>query len=130
MREEIPPAAAEMRVGVHSGGAPPLELSNLGGNALAQGPINASAQCYNHPARDGVGLCVRCRRVICVECGTRIDGINYCYPCLQAAWQPAPSQRPAAASSPAAGVLLTVISFALMTGLFMFAGLVISSYLR
>ena len=39
-------------------------------------------RCRHHPDRDGVGICVKCGTVICTECSTRIDGINYCTHCL------------------------------------------------
>jgi type II secretory pathway pseudopilin PulG len=41
-----------------------------------------SFQCQNHPEREGVGICVACRRVFCVECSTKIDGVNHCRECL------------------------------------------------
>jgi len=45
---------------------------------------STSTQCVNHPAREGVGICMAgCRRVFCVECSTKIDGINTCLGCLQ-----------------------------------------------
>ena|SRR5579862_2945069 len=40
------------------------------------------AVCYFHPDRPGVGVCVRCRLVICSACCTRLDGINHCHRCL------------------------------------------------
>ena len=39
--------------------------------------------CANHPAREALGICVRCRTRICAECVTRVDGINYCVRCLE-----------------------------------------------
>jgi hypothetical protein len=40
------------------------------------------AGCENHPAREAIGLCVACRRRVCGECATKIEGINYCVSCL------------------------------------------------
>ena len=40
------------------------------------------AGCENHPAREAIGLCVKCRRRVCGECATKIEGINYCVSCL------------------------------------------------
>ena len=40
--------------------------------------------CLYHPDRSGIGICVRCRVVICGECCTRLDGINHCHSCLRA----------------------------------------------
>ena len=45
-------------------------------------------RCGNHPDREGVGICVSCRSVVCVECSTKIDRMNYCIRCLQAATEP------------------------------------------
>lgn len=44
--------------------------------------MSTVASCRNHPAREAVGICVSCRTQICIECVTRIDGINYCVTCL------------------------------------------------
>lgn len=41
------------------------------------------AVCHYHPDRTGVGVCMRCRRVICVACCTRVDGVNHCHACLK-----------------------------------------------
>jgi len=38
--------------------------------------------CLNHPERDAVGVCVKCRKYVCAECATRIEGVNYCADCL------------------------------------------------
>jgi len=90
----------------------------------------AGQRCYNHPEREGVGVCVQCRRVICVECGTRIDGMNYCTACLNAGWEPL-SEAPAAGPASALwGVLMTGVSFVILTGLFAAAGLLAATYLR
>lgn len=48
------------------------------------GATITNTRCVNHPERDGVGICKGgCRRVICDECSTRLDGINTCLDCLQ-----------------------------------------------
>ena len=46
--------------------------------ALAQG----AQLCAHHPERAGFALCMSCRLVVCQECATTRDGINYCRPCL------------------------------------------------
>lgn len=51
-------------------------------------PLPHSFRCVNHAEREGVGICVNCRNVVCVECSTKIDRMNYCIRCLQAAAQP------------------------------------------
>ncbi len=38
--------------------------------------------CLNHPERDAIGICVKCRKYVCVECATKIEGVNYCADCL------------------------------------------------
>ena len=38
--------------------------------------------CKYHPERPGVGICVKCRTVVCTECSTRFDGINHCAVCV------------------------------------------------
>ncbi|MHC4661162.1 MAG: hypothetical protein ACYS8W_05685 [Planctomycetota bacterium] len=42
----------------------------------------SESSCANHPKRKGMGICVVCRKVICSECLTRIEGIIHCKDCL------------------------------------------------
>jgi len=42
----------------------------------------AVAACENHPQREAIGVCVKCRTRVCSECSTKVDGINYCVRCL------------------------------------------------
>jgi len=42
------------------------------------------AVCRYHPDRAGVGICMRCRAVICASCSTQVEGINHCFACLKA----------------------------------------------
>ena len=42
------------------------------------------ALCHYHPDRTGVGICMRCRVVICTACCTKVDGVNHCHACLKA----------------------------------------------
>lgn len=44
--------------------------------------IHGSGRCHYHPDRAGLGICVECRNVICVECTTQFEGINRCAQCL------------------------------------------------
>jgi len=44
--------------------------------------------CFLHPERKAIGICVLCRTAICSECSTRVDGINYCQSCLATLHQP------------------------------------------
>jgi hypothetical protein len=41
------------------------------------------AVCKYHPERPGVGVCVRCRAVVCAACSTKLDGVNHCHACLR-----------------------------------------------
>jgi hypothetical protein len=40
--------------------------------------------CVHHPDRAGFAACMSCRQVVCQECATTRDGINFCRPCLAA----------------------------------------------
>ena len=40
--------------------------------------------CVHHPERAGFATCMSCRQVVCQECATTRDGINFCRPCLAA----------------------------------------------
>jgi hypothetical protein len=39
--------------------------------------------CPRHPDREGVGICIACKRVVCGDCATRLEGINHCRECLE-----------------------------------------------
>lgn len=43
----------------------------------------ASARCTWHPDRSGVAVCVDCRRVVCPDCATVVDGLHCCIDCLE-----------------------------------------------
>ncbi|MCC6420678.1 MAG: hypothetical protein IT429_20765 [Gemmataceae bacterium] len=66
------------------------------------------AVCLYHPDRPGIGICVRCRVVICAACCTRLDGINHCHSCLESL-----AQRPAVPRRPSS-VLLTSLVLAVL----------------
>lgn len=44
--------------------------------------VSAYAACENHPQREAIGVCVKCRTRVCSECSTKVEGINYCVRCL------------------------------------------------
>ncbi len=78
------------------------------------------AQCRYHPDTPGVGICVRCRSVICDACCTRLQGINHCHRCLQAL------ARGPARTGPSPGAALAVLgllglAWALLLGLLLLA---------
>jgi hypothetical protein len=99
---------------------------------MAFGPQASAAdyRCQNHPDREGLGICVRCRRVMCAECATKIDRMNFCTTCL-ATLAAGPRQRTQeaerSASSPALGIFLLVVGYFALTGLFVGLGLLIAS---
>ncbi len=45
--------------------------------------------CAQHPDREALGICVMCRRPVCAECSTPIEGINRCASCIAALAQAA-----------------------------------------
>ncbi len=44
--------------------------------------IALNQPCVHHPQRAGFAVCMECRDVVCQECATTRDGINYCRACL------------------------------------------------
>lgn len=68
-------------------------------------------RCSNHPDREGVGICVSCRSVVCVECSTRVDRMNYCIRCLQAAAPRGRERGEAARPSAVLGIPLLLGAF-------------------
>jgi hypothetical protein len=66
------------------------------------------AACRYHPDRPAIGVCVRCRSVICAGCCTRVDGVNHCHACLKALGRRSEPRHPAdqaVATVVAAGLL-------------------------
>ncbi len=102
--------------------------------AFGPGSVVSDYRCRNHPERDGVGICVRCRRVVCVECSTKVDQMNFCTACLAAiSAAPARAGRPEASVGPVKGVLFLILSYLALVGLFTLFGLLIAtlaSFLR
>ena len=84
-----------------------------------------SFRCGNHPDREGIGICVGCRSVVCVECSTKIDRMNYCIRCLQAA-APVERSRDDPRADTVAGIPLLIGSFALTAALFAVLGLLLA----
>ena len=84
-------------------------------------------RCQNHPEREGTGICVGCRTVVCVECATKIDRMNYCIRCLQAASEPArEAKRDNPAADRALGIPLLLASFAAAAVIFGVMGLLLA----
>lgn len=61
----------------------------------------AVVSCANHPSREALGICVACKKRICAECVTRVDGINYCVACLEGLSRARASVPPGPAESAA-----------------------------
>lgn len=82
----------------------------------------AIVACPNHPAREAIGICVKCRARVCAECSTKVDGINHCAPCLAALAPPAATSRPrtpwssvrAAIAGSASLIVLAMLTWALL----------------
>jgi len=70
------------------------------------------ATCANHGEREALGVCVRCHKLVCGECVTRVDGINFCVSCLETIGAARKSRGPARANRTAEAV-----STLLLTGL-------------
>jgi hypothetical protein len=71
--------------------------------------------CEFHPEQPAIGVCMRCRAVICSACCTRVDDVNHCHACLnELAARPA---RPPG-SGAAQAVLLLVLGWLIFFGVF------------
>ena len=81
---------------------------------LYKSPVTtyADALCANHPQREAVGICVDCRKQVCVECTTKVDGINHCVSCLRTMAGPARNEEARSTHSP----VIKVASLIVMTG--------------
>jgi hypothetical protein len=60
---------------------------------------------------------MRCRRVICAACCTRIDGVNHCHACLLALAKPPPPNRTVRLLWPVTASLLLVAGWLFLFGL-------------
>lgn len=77
----------------------------------------AAAACRNHPDREAIGVCVKCRTRVCGECSTKVDGINHCVACLAALAvgdpagpRPVTAPRSVRAGAIAGGALLVMVT--------------------
>lgn len=73
------------------------------------------AICQYHRDRPGVGVCMRCRAVVCDVCRTRVDGVNHCHACLEALGR---NEATAQRQGGATGVALLVcgVAWAVLSG--------------
>ena len=80
--------------------------------------MSAAAACRNHPDREAIGVCVKCRTRVCGECSTKVDGINHCVACLAALAVDVGGARPVAAPRSArAGAIVGGALLVTVTGL-------------
>ena len=75
--------------------------------------------CFHHPARPGHALCMSCRQVVCQECASTWDGINYCRPCLAKQRATPTTLAPALARLSALGMTLTIVALVVAVARFM-----------
>ncbi len=73
--------------------------------------------CGYHPEAPGIGICMKCRTVICAACRTRINEVNYCPACLKRLGRPGADRSPGVGSLAAAGGLF-VLAWLVLFGLF------------
>ena len=76
------------------------------------------AVCRYHRDRPGVGVCMRCRAVICQACCTRVDGVNHCHACLKALGRPAERRPRGPGAGVAVGVAGLVVGWLFWFGVF------------
>jgi hypothetical protein len=97
----------------------------IGGRSYFMTNLPHTFRCRTHPDREGVGICVSCRAVVCVECSTRVDRMNYCIRCLQsAAPGAAVPENPAAEAT--LGIPLLLGAFAVSVAVFAVLGLLLA----
>jgi hypothetical protein len=76
------------------------------------------AACVNHPRREAIGVCVLCRKRVCSECVTKVEGINYCVSCLAVL---ADAGQRSAAFTPLSPVRARLSAFAFLVSLSLLA---------
>ena len=77
------------------------------------------AVCKYHRDRPGVGVCMRCRAVICAACCTRLGGVNHCHVCLKILGRQRQRPQRSLALSALAAVLVLGLGGLLFFGLFL-----------
>ncbi len=75
------------------------------------------AYCRFHPDRPGIGICMKCRQVICLACTTRLDGINHCHACLKRLAQADERRARGGAGSMMAALLVLTIVWLVLFGI-------------
>ena len=70
-----------------------------------------AAPCTWHPDRPGVAVCVDCRRVVCPDCATVVDGLHCCVDCLPRRAEATSVPRPARPDAWTAGATLATLGW-------------------
>ncbi len=88
--------------------------------------MGVSNSCANHPSRVAAGICRTCRKAVCNECITKIEGINICTACLARTVKSDQSKKAAAVKQGVAarGALLA-LGLIFLTAVFFLYGLLL-----
>ncbi len=74
----------------------------------------ALVACANHADREAIGICVKCRKRVCGECTTKVDGINHCVSCFAELVEAHADEKPVAkAEHPAAAFVWATLGIAI-----------------
>jgi hypothetical protein len=73
--------------------------------------------CHYHGDRPGIGICMRCRVVICAACCTRLNGVNHCHACLAVLGRRVEEKRGGGAVGMVAAALLLGMAWLMLIGL-------------
>ncbi len=68
--------------------------------------------CAEHPDRHSHAVCMSCRKLLCQECTTQWEGINYCRACVGKL-----AAKPVKRTRPAAAIAMTVLTIAMALAL-------------
>jgi hypothetical protein len=75
-----------------------------------------SVVCHYHRDRPGVGVCIRCRAVICAACTTRLDGVNHCHACLSKLAAPEQKKRSGDGGATVMALLVVCVAWLVFFG--------------
>jgi hypothetical protein len=78
----------------------------------------AVVACANHPAREAIGICVKCKKRVCGECTTKVEGINHCVSCFGGLVAESAAEKPVVRREhPAVAFVLALFGAAVASGL-------------
>ena len=78
----------------------------------------AVVACANHPGREAIGICVKCKKRVCGECTTKVDGINHCVSCFAGLVAESEAEKPVAGREhPVVAFVFAVLGAAVAAGL-------------